>query len=106
MPFCQRSSMGTRSREPYPVTNEEGEFEEWMSGSEKFNTADIVVTTFSQARLLRLRHQRLSKDWTVWFDHPDVSDLVDIEPYEPERWGEIPEEEQRAAGIATRKATG
>jgi hypothetical protein len=91
--------------EPYPG-DEEGELDEVLSGSEKFKTADIIVTTFAQIRLLRVRNHQLSWDWTVWVDDPDVNDFADIEPYEPERWGELSEEEQETAGIVSRQATG
>jgi len=93
-------------REPHPVTDEEGELDDPLSGSEKFKTADIIVTTFAQLRILRLRKQHLSWDWTVWVDDPDVTDFVDIEPYEPERWGELPEGAEHAAEVETRQATG
>jgi hypothetical protein len=93
-------------REPYPVTDDAGELDELLSGSEKLKTADIIVTTFAQIRLLRVRNHHLSWDWTVWVDDPDVSDFSDIEPYEPERWGELSEKEQQTAGIVSRQATG
>lgn len=93
-------------QDSYPVTDEDGDEDELLPGSEKFKTADIIVTTLAQARLLRVRKQRLSWDWTVWFDDPDVTDFADIEPHEPERWGELSEEQERAAGIVTRQATG
>jgi hypothetical protein len=55
--------------------------------------ADILVTTFAQARILSLKNQWLPRDWLVWFDDPDVNDIVDIEPYDPKRIGELPSEE-------------
>jgi len=89
-----------------PNVNSDEDLEDWIAGSQKFKTADIIVTTFAQARLLRLRNQHLPREWTVWFDDPDVSDFSDIEPYDPERWGELSEDEQRAKGIRAHAASG
>jgi hypothetical protein len=90
----------------HPVIDEEGELGDGDVGSEKFKTADIIVTTFAQVRLLRVRNQHISWDWTIWFDDPDVTDLSDLEPYEPDRWGDLSEEEERAKGVITHRATG
>ena len=91
---------------PNAIINEEDELEELVAGVQKFDSADIIVTTFAQARLLGVRNQDLPFNWTVWFDDPDASDLSDIEPYEPERWGELDEEEQKEKGIIQRPASG
>jgi len=87
------------------IINEDDELEELVAGAQRFNSADIIVTTFAQARLLRVRNQVLPLNWTVWFDDPDVNDLSDIEPYEPERWGELDEEEQKEKGIIEHPAS-
>lgn len=78
--------------------------DEDTSGPARYESADIIVTTFAQARLLRLRNQSLPPDWTAWFDDPDVSDFADIEPYTPEVWGELTDEEKRESRIITRES--
>ena len=80
-------------------TNEDGELVEVVSGWEKYSSADIIVTTFAQARLLRARNQYIPWEWIAWIDDPDISDFSDIEPYDPERWGEFTEEEEATKGI-------
>lgn len=103
--FCKpdRLRFGT---ELIPVATDDGEMDDLEAGSQKFNTADIIVTTFAQARLLRVRNQFLPFEWTIWFDDPDVSDFADIEPYDPEVWGDFDEDELAEKGIVTRIATG
>ena len=93
--------------QPHPILNEEGELEEAISGSEKFRTADIIVTTFAQARLLQLRNQHLPRDWTVWFDDPDVSDVHvgTFSPTIPSDMEKFQKDQQREAGRA-RQASG
>jgi hypothetical protein len=86
-------------REAQVETSEEGEQIEVVTGWEKYSSADIIVTTFAQARLLRIRNQYIPWEWIVWFDDPDISDFADIEPHDPERWGELTEEEEAAKGI-------
>jgi hypothetical protein len=80
-------------------TNEDGELVEVVAGWEKYSSADIIVTTFAQARILRARNQYIPWEWIAWFDDPDISDFSDIETYDPERWGEFTEEEEKAKGI-------
>ena len=86
-------------REAQLETNEDGELVEVVTGWEKYSSADIIVTTFAQARLLRARKQYIPWEWIAWFDDPDISDFSDIEPYDPERWGELTKEEEAAKGI-------
>lgn len=87
-------------------TNEQDEIEEVIVGEEKYDSADIIVTTFAQARLLGVRNQYLPLEWIGWFDDPDITDFSDIEPYDPERWGEFTEDEERAKGIVKRHTSG
>lgn len=93
-------------QEPHPIAGEGNDLDDKLSGSEKFNTADVIVTTFAQVRLLNVRNQRVSWDWTIWFDDPDVTDFSDLEPYDQERWGESSEDQEQGARIVTRDATG
>lgn len=88
------------------ILNDDDEIEELVTGRQKFDTADIIVTTFAQVRLLRVRNQDLPLNWIVWFDDPDVNDLSDIEPYESEHWGEIAEDEQADKRVVRHQATG
>jgi hypothetical protein len=45
----------------------------------------ILVTTFAQLRTLHSRHEFIPKKWVVWFDDPDISDVLDIAPFERRR---------------------
>jgi len=92
--------------EQQAILNEDDEIEELVTGRQKFDTADIIVTTLAQVRLLRIRNQDLPLNWIVWFDDPDVNDLSDIEPYEAEQWGETAEEERADKRIVKHQATG
>ena len=51
--------------------------------------SSIVLTTFEQLRIHRLRGARIPSDWIIWFDDPDITDVIDIEPHDEERWGEL-----------------
>lgn len=46
----------------------------------------ILVTTFAQLRTLHSRHEFIPKEWVVWFDDPDISDALDIAPFERRRF--------------------
>jgi hypothetical protein len=85
--------------EPFPITNEAGELEDWRIDWDKYRTSNIVVTTFAQIRLLKALNQVPPKNWIIWFDDPDTDDLLDIEPYDPSRHGELTEEIEREKEI-------
>lgn len=62
-------------------------------GSRPHSQVDILVTVFAQLRTLHQRKQFLPKDWIVWFDDPDVSDVFDIIPYDAGKHGELSEDQ-------------
>lgn len=51
--------------------------------------ANIIVTTFAQLRILKLKKQYVPTDWLIWFDDPDISDVIDIERHDSKKHGEI-----------------
>lgn len=53
----------------------------------------IIVTTFAQLRTLHSRMQFIPKDWIVWFDDPDISDVVDIAQFDRQQFGHWTDEE-------------
>lgn len=53
----------------------------------------IVVTTFAQLRILQAKKQNVPKDWIIWFDDPEQSDVMDISPFTVKDWGWLPEQE-------------
>lgn len=57
------------------------------------NNTRIILTTFEQLRIHRLKNIDIPKDWIIWFDDPDVVDVVDIEPYGTDKWNELPEDQ-------------
>jgi len=72
------------------VNETSGEIEEFLvKGSSK---VQILVTSFAQLRTLHERKQYLPEDWIVWFDDPDISDVLDVVRYDPERYGKLDEE--------------
>jgi hypothetical protein len=40
----------------------------------------IIFTTFSQLRLVKAKKDHIPKNWIIWFDDPDVYELIDIKP--------------------------
>ncbi|MBU1691610.1 MAG: hypothetical protein KKD65_12865 [Gammaproteobacteria bacterium] len=59
----------------------------------------IVVTTFAQLRIMNPKKQFVPKNWIVWFDDPDISDVIDIDPYTTVDWGWLPEQEVESKTI-------
>jgi hypothetical protein len=49
----------------------------------------IIVTSFEQLRIHRLKNILIPSDWTIWFDDPDINDVIDIDPYDLEKWKEL-----------------
>jgi len=49
----------------------------------------IILTTFEQLRIHKLKNVNIPKDWLIWFDDPDIMDMVDIEPYDTSKWKEL-----------------
>lgn len=43
----------------------------------------MIFTTFEQLRLLKSKKDNIPKNWMIWFDDPDVNDLIDIKPVVP-----------------------
>ncbi|MBL4898631.1 MAG: hypothetical protein JKX76_03165 [Colwellia sp.] len=41
---------------------------------------NIVITTFTQLRIMKSRKIQVPKDWMIWFDDPDRDDAIDIAP--------------------------
>lgn len=53
----------------------------------------IVVTTFAQLRILHAKKQFVPKNWFIWVDDPDLSDVIDISPFSKKDWGWLPDHE-------------
>ncbi len=68
-------------------------FEDEISPSLEDNNTRIIVTTFEQLRIHKLKNVYIPKDWLIWFDDPDIMDVVDIEPYDTDKWEELPDDE-------------
>ena len=49
----------------------------------------IIVTTFEQIRLHRSVNTKIPSEWIIWIDDPDITDVLDIEPYNEQRWGKL-----------------
>lgn len=49
----------------------------------------VIVTSFEQLRIHRLKNVFIPPDWTIWFDDPDINDVIDIDPYDLEKWKEL-----------------
>ena len=77
----------------HPEFNEEGDVvcEDLTTPLEDNNTR-IILTSFEQLRIHKLRNVSIPNDWIIWFDDPDTSDVIDIELYDEERWGKLPED--------------
>ncbi len=54
---------------------------------------NIILTTFEQLRIHKLKNTSIPDEWLVWFDDPDISDVINIEPYDTSKWGELSEQE-------------
>jgi hypothetical protein len=76
------------------------------SNPDKYTSASIIITTFEQVRLLRVRNQRLLPDWNVWFDDPDVGDFSDLETYDEDVWGELTERQKNDKGMIQIRGSG
>jgi len=82
---------------PSPIFDKEGRLvEESKGGDYVSEDVNILVTTFAQLRILKLKGQELPGDWLVWVDDPDISDVIDIDPYDPELWPELTEEQLKS----------
>jgi hypothetical protein len=49
----------------------------------------VIVTSFEQLRIYKLKNTDIPLDWTIWFDDPDINDVIDIDPYDRKKWGEL-----------------
>jgi hypothetical protein len=77
---------------PHPERDEEGDIvNDEISAPLADENTRIILTTFEQLRLHRLRNTYIPSDWTIWFDDPDITDVIDIDPYDTEKWEELPE---------------
>jgi len=52
----------------------------------------VIVTSFEQLRIHKLKNTEIPFDWTIWFDDPDINDVIDIDPYDLKKWDELPDE--------------
>lgn len=77
---------------PHPDFDEEGNLvSDDISAPLADENTRILLTTFEQLRIHRLRNAVIPNEWIIWFDDPDINDVIDIEPYDTDRWGELPE---------------
>jgi hypothetical protein len=78
---------------PYPDIDENGDVvgDELSTPLADADTR-IILTTFEQLRIHRLRNTFIPDRWIIWFDDPDINDVIDIDPYDIDRWGELPED--------------
>jgi|GEM_PF-1875116 len=67
--------------------------------------ADILVTTHAQLRTISQREQYIPRDRIIWFDDPDIWDVIDIERYDPKRWPNMNDDdvERRTITINNRR---
>jgi len=76
----------------HPERDEEGNIiSDEISAPLADGNTRIILTTFEQLRLHRLRNTYIPSDWIIWFDDPDITDVIDIDPYDIDKWGELPE---------------
>jgi hypothetical protein len=68
-------------------------YEDEISPSLADNDTRIILTTFEQLRIHRLKNIYIPKDWLIWLDDPDMSDVVDIEPYDTKKWDELSDDQ-------------
>lgn len=79
---------------PDPEFTDDGQIlNEELSPPISDNNTKIVLTTFEQLRIHRLKNIKIPKDWIIWFDDPDTNDVIDISPYDTEKWNELSDEE-------------
>jgi len=45
-------------------------------------TSGLVITTFSQLRLFKVKGDTIPKDWLIWYDDPGLTDVANISPLE------------------------
>lgn len=64
---------------------------------EMFLHSRMVLTTFAQLRLIASKHDRIPRDWIVWFDDPGAEDVIDISPFKARR-GSDPTLEEAVKG--------
>jgi len=62
------------------------ELSDHLSSTHFRKNATILVTTHAQLRTIFQREKRFPKDRIVWLDDPDISDIIDIERYDPKQW--------------------
>lgn len=43
----------------------------------------IIFTTYTQLRLFEVKGDSIPKNWIIWFDDPDIHELIDIKPAPP-----------------------
>jgi len=79
---------------PHPEFDDEGNVvSDEISEPLADGNTRIILTTFEQLRLHKLRKITIPSDWIIWFDDPDITDVIDIDPYDIEKWGELPEQQ-------------
>jgi hypothetical protein len=54
-----------------------------LSDSDQSAGPSMVFTTFARLRLVLARYDSVPRDWIVWFDDPDLDDVIDISPIKP-----------------------
>lgn len=52
-------------------------------GLEDANPPSMIFTTFTQLRLFDVKGDSIPQNWIIWFDDPDIQDLIDIKPAPP-----------------------
>jgi len=76
----------------HPTVDEEGYSDEITKSITDPNTR-IVLTTFEQLRIHKLKNNKIPNDWIVWIDDPDNNDVIDINPYHNSGWNELHEDD-------------
>ena len=79
---------------PHPEIDEEGNIrDDNLLGPLHADNTRIIITTFEQLRIHRLRNTHIPDEWTIWFDDPDITDVIDIDLYDTERWEEVSDDQ-------------
>ena len=78
---------------PYPDIDESGDVvDDSISTPLADTNTRIILTTFEQLRIHKLQNISIPYDWIIWFDDPDIVDVINIDPYDVKRWRELPED--------------
>ncbi|MCP3867573.1 MAG: hypothetical protein GY703_05655, partial [Gammaproteobacteria bacterium] len=79
---------------PHPEIDEKGEVrDDGLIAPLHDDNTRIVISTFEQLRIHRLRNTHIPDEWMIWFDDPDITDVIDIEHYDTERWEELSDDQ-------------